>query len=856
MPLASGSRLGSYEILAQLGRGGMGVVYRARDLTLGREVAIKVLGDDELPPGSTTTDLLREARHASSLSHPNICPIHHVGETDGRAFVVMELVRGRTLASLLPAGGLPLEQVLRYGLQLVAGVAHAHERRIVHRDLKCANVMVSGTGRVHILDFGLATRLPGPSDDEVTRSHDSLRETGGPAGTLPYLPPEVLAGEPATPASDVWALGVVLYEMCSGRRPFAATTTLDLITAIARDTPSPLPDRVPAPLRALIVRCLAKDPSERYQTASEMHAALEVVASVATGGVLATTPGPVRARRRSRSLVYVAAAGAAAAAIAALVFFWPSGRADSVTSHQIVSTFPGAHRSGSLSPDGSSLAFVQPDAVGVPQVWVKNLAQGAPVQITSGDQPVARPRWAASGDRVVFARRGAGIWSVSPFGGAPRQIVSYGSNPDVAADGRTIVFEQDRGLWVVRDDGSEPAQIGGFPERVYSWPYTPAISPDAKFVAFFRAELGPNGDFWVVPVGGGTARRLTSDLREGGSPTWSSDGASIIVSSARRGSRTLWRIPIAGGEPEPVTSGAGEDLEPDLSADGTRVLYTNVRSTWRLHQRDLSTGAQRVVIERREPILWPRFSPDGGNLAFFAPAATSAGQIYVMLRDGTNLRQLTDGPGEINTMPRWSSDGLAVLFYQMAPGRSVRQVAADGGVSRDVIQLDWDRAPGVVVDPAGVRFAYFSRERQAGVVRHLTTGDERTLPVAIEAPRWSPDGREVAGHREAANGRPRTLVICPADGRACRDLVPGEQPVWSPDGTRLYFLRPGASRAFRELWSLDLATGAERSETTLGPMRVIDVTFDVSARGELVWAEFASEEPELWMVTLQRPSGG
>jgi Tol biopolymer transport system component len=240
---------------------------------------------------------------------------------------------------------------------------------------------------------------------------------------------------------------------------------------------------------------------------------------------------------------------------------------------------------------------------------------------------------------VVFARRGAGIWSVSPFGGAPRQIVSYGTNPDVAADGRTIVFEQDRGLWVVRDDGSEPAQIGGFPERVYSWPYTPAISPDAKFVAFFRAELGPNGDFWVVPVGGGTARRLTSDLREGGSPTWSSDGASIIVSSARRGSRTLWRIPIAGGEPEPVTSGAGEDLEPDLSADGTRVLYTNVRSTWRLHQRDLSTGAQRVLIERREPILWPRFSPDGGSLAFFAPAATSAGQIYVMLRDGTNLRR-------------------------------------------------------------------------------------------------------------------------------------------------------------------------------------------------------------------------
>jgi Tol biopolymer transport system component len=850
MTLAAGTRLGSYEIVAPTGRGGTGLVYRARDLTLGREVAIKVLAGDAASDAAAPADLLREARHASSLSHQNICPIHHVGESDGRAFVVMELVRGQTLDALIPPGGLPIEQVLRYGVQLAAGTAHAHERHIVHGDLKCGNVMIAPNGRVQILDFGLARRLPAGDVDEVTRSQGDLGAGAGISGTLPYMAPELLAGEPATPASDVWAIGVMLHEMSAGERPFRGGSGFELSSAIIRDTAAALPERVPAPLAALIARCLAKNPSERYQTASELHAALEVVASVFASGSTAATAGSIspEARRsgaaRRRWALAAAAVGVGAAALIVMQLRFDSGDA---RTYQLVSTFPGAHQAGSFSPDGTSVAFIQDDANGIPQVWIKNLAQGEPVPITEGDRPASRPRWTATNDHIVFARRGAGIWSVPVFGGPPRQIVPQGSNPDVAADGRTIVFELGRELWVVTDDGSEPRPIAGFPPRVYSIPYTPAISPDGRLVAFFRAELGPNGDFWVAPVDGGEATRLTNDLREGGSPVWTADGAEIVFSSTRGGSRTLWRIAATGGEPAPVTSGAGDDLEPDLAGGSGEIVYTNVRNTWRLHIRDLRTGADRVLFERREPILWPRFSPDGLRLAFFGPSASSAAQVFVVSREGTAMRALTDRRGELNTMPRWSADGESILFYQMIPGRTLLEVPVAGGVSREVVALDWDRAPGAVMHPDGRSLAYFSRENGgATIVRSLPDGNERPLAMALQTPQWSRDGRDVAGQADGM------IVICPAVGTACRQVTRGAHPVWSADGTGLYFLRPGESAAFRTLWRLEVATGAEREVARLGPMRVIDVTFDISSRDELVWAEFSPGRPELWRTTLSR----
>jgi serine/threonine-protein kinase len=272
--LQSGSRLGPYEIVAPLGAGGMGEVYRARDTRLGREVAIKVLPATVLADQTARTQLLREARLAASLNHPHICTIYEVGETGGEVYLAMEYVNGRQAKDLIPIDGLPLETVVRYGMQLADAVGHAHDHGIVHRDLKTANVLVTIDGRVKVLDFGIAIRRTGELE-EVTRSLATLDGQDVVAGTLPYMAPEVLRGVPADSRSDVWALGVMLYEMASGHRPFQGQSGVELTSAILRDTPKPLPSHCEDRLSVIVEKCLAKDPTQRYRTGAEVHVALE-----------------------------------------------------------------------------------------------------------------------------------------------------------------------------------------------------------------------------------------------------------------------------------------------------------------------------------------------------------------------------------------------------------------------------------------------------------------------------------------------------------------------------------------------------------------------------------------------------
>ena len=287
-----GELLGHYRIISKIGQGGMGVVYRAHDEVLQRDVALKVVGEGTLVEESSREKLLHEARAASALSHPNICTIHEVGEFDGELYMVMELVEGKTLKALIESAGLAVVSILRYGVQLAGALAHAHCRNIVHHDLKSANIIVTPQGLVKVLDFGLARRSPKPVADEATVSIGPLEGAGAITGTLSYMAPEILRGQGSDYRSDLWALGVVLYEAASGQLPFRGGTGLEVSSAILHELPPPLPDRIPPGLWAVIQRCLAKEPAQRYQQAGEVQAALEALQS------LSVTPPPQTSEQR------------------------------------------------------------------------------------------------------------------------------------------------------------------------------------------------------------------------------------------------------------------------------------------------------------------------------------------------------------------------------------------------------------------------------------------------------------------------------------------------------------------------------------------------------------------------------
>jgi serine/threonine-protein kinase len=333
--LTAGSRIGPYSITSLVGAGGMGEVYRARDSRLERDVALKVLPAGALSDETARTRLVREARLASKLNHPNICTIYEVGEADPStpsadsgqggpgqavAFIAMELVEGLSLSARLADGALPVEQVLKYGRQLADALAHAHGRGVVHRDFKSLNVIVTPEGQVKVLDFGLAKRLAGEELAEVTTvTQQSLTAPGMVAGTLAYMAPEQLRGHPADERSDIWALGIVLHEMATGTRPFQGQTGFELTAAILSQPTPPVPASVPAPLAGVIERCLAKDPGERYQRSGEVKAALEAAES-------GRAPVPLPARRtvpKRRRWVPASAAGVLAllAVAAVLVGF-------------------------------------------------------------------------------------------------------------------------------------------------------------------------------------------------------------------------------------------------------------------------------------------------------------------------------------------------------------------------------------------------------------------------------------------------------------------------------------------------------------------------------------------------------
>ena len=800
-----GETLGHYRIDACLGAGGMGTVYRARDERLHRTVAIKVVGASGAG-GSTPEDrsrLLDEARAASHLNHPHICTVYEVGDADGRAFIAMEYVAGRPLSESLPADGLPAETVVRFGVQIADALAHAHERGVVHRDLKTANVVVAEEQGVKVLDFGLARRIDTPAQEDLTRSIEESTERGTLIGTVAYIAPELLLGHPADARSDIWALGVVLYEMATGEHPFRGRNKFELTAAILRSPAHPFPPPVPPMLRAIISRCLTKEPAQRYQRAGEVRAALEAVQTDVLSTPIPTTDASNRTWLR---WLAAGATGVALFVLAAWLFAhrprgpWERGNAGGRLTRIVSSedqTFD-----PSLSSDGRMLCYASRNADGRVDLFTVRVAGGGRVQLTNDDAREETPRFSPDGERIAFTRRDPvastpEIRVVPSLGGEVLARIANAASPAWSPDGKRLVYVRGSGsdgateVVTSTPDGSD-ARVIMRADSVYPFLRNPAWSPDGNQIAIVRGTGGVAGEIWLMPASGGSPRRA---IEEGGAvfsdaPVYTPDGRGIVHTSNRGGATNLWFLPLSGDSPIRLTTGSGPDASPSISASGA-VSFVNSRWRNTLDLYDLTSGTSRVLVTHT-PFLWgPAVSPDGQEVAFSRSEEDGSWHIWTIDLSGGAPRRLTAGEaGEV--YPRYSPDGTSVWFYTWIAPRRIGHVPSRGG-PLEMFPLAGDQGYGDL-SPDGKTLAFTRADADSERVYLASPNGEgmRALTRSSGAvPRWSPDGSLIA--YAADRGFAGGIFLIKPNGTSGRRLTrEGGWPVWWPGGREVGYLAVGA----------------------------------------------------------------
>ncbi len=761
MEVVPGARLGPYELLDLVGAGGMGEVYRARDTRLDRVVAVKVLRLDNTRP-LRRERFKREALTASSLNHPHICALFDVGDQDGVDFLVMEFLEGETLFERLKRGPLPLEQVLQHAVQIADALANAHRRGIVHRDLKPANIMLTQSG-AKLLDFGLAKSHITRSSLLSSDSTDSMTAEGTMLGTLSYMSPEQLQEQEADGRSDIFAFGLVLYEMTAAKRAFAGENQAALIAAVLSSEPatlSALRPECPPALEHVAKVCLAKEPRDRWQTADDLLLELRwIVQEGSRLGVAAAAPP-----RRWQALAWLGAAALVAAP--ALFVLGARSRPDAVplwSSSQVTSA-PGWEAEPAVSPDGGLIAYSS-DESGNPDIWIIDVHGGNAIQLTDDAAADREPAWFPDGSAIAFVSERGGrtcIWKVARFGGAAIPLLAGARDPALSPDGTQIAFAQ------LATDGdrigvaplSEPTKVRlltGDGDGLWEHRH-PAWSPDGSALCYEAKR-----DLWIVRTAGGAARRLTTDEEVDAEPAWSPDGSHVYFSSHRGGASALWRVPARGGSPLRLTPGSGPERHPSLSRDGKRLVYSTLLENPDVVLHELASGKELRLGGLREE-LEPVLAPDGRTVVFISNRLGGRYDLWAqpLTSDRHPLgpaRRLTDHPGSV-AHPAYSPDGLWIAYHRAWNGqRDIWTVAASGGTPS--------------------RF----------------TDD----PAADIHPAWSPDGRELAFASERVGGS-HIWVAPVAEGRPAgpaRQLTSGatndEAPAWSLDGTRLAYISHSGS---------------------------------------------------------------
>ena len=817
MPLPPGTRLGSYEIIAAIGSGGMGEVYRARDSRLNRDVAVKVLPVVFATDPDRLARFEREARAVAALSHPNILAIHDFASHGRVAFAVMELLEGETLRQRLTDGPLGVRKALDYANQIARGLAAAHEKGIVHRDLKPENVFVTADGQVKILDFGLARHVVPTVSSDQTVSVGT--EPGLVMGTVGYMSPEQVRGATSIDhRSDIFAFGAVLYEILSGRRAFSRDTAAETMTAILKEDPPELTESgrgIPLALDRLIQHCLEKRPEDRFQSARDLAFALQHLDSGAAPVVAATAP----TTRRARSLLLPAAALAVGLAFLAGRWTvrvpappeWQAAEFTQVTTTEEAELWP------HLAPDGESVVYASA-AGGNLDIYVQRIGGHNATNLTR-DSPASdsQPAFSPDGSLIAFhsTREGGGIFVMGATGESVRRLSDAGFNPAWSPDSRFIVISDT--TFTAPNSRPRNGKLsvlsladGSRRELPTGDAVQPSWSPNGARIAYWGVTEGGQRDIWTIAADGSTAPiRVTSDAALDWSPVWAPDGRTLYFATDRTGTMNVARVAIddrtgrVTGSIEPVVVPAISAGPLSFSRKGDVLLYSTEGMAASLHAvsfdstREQVAAPPTVVLQGAQVFDYIDVSPDGNWIAFGNKGRQE--DLFVIRRDGTGLRQLTDDVHR-DRGPRWSPDGSRLAFYSNRQGPyAVWSIRADGSRLEPLSPIGQDRA--------------FVRPAWSPDGRRLTAGGslvggaalidlERPLDVRVQALKgtqesafipqaWSPDGRFVAGTYDVGNASKGVFLY--EFGGTLRKIHESATQVWEgaivwlPDSRRLLF---------------------------------------------------------------------
>jgi Tol biopolymer transport system component/tRNA A-37 threonylcarbamoyl transferase component Bud32 len=860
-----GQAVSHYRILEPLGHGGMGVVYKARDERLDRFVAIKVLRPDLTREDEARRRFLHEARAASALEHTNICTIYEVDETaDGQLFLAMAYYDGESLKTRIARGPLSVGDALDTAIQIGTGLGVAHASGIVHRDIKPANVMMTRHGDVKVVDFGLAKLM----------RQTALTRTGTTLGTVAYMSPEQAQGQECDHRTDVWSLGVVLYEMLTGQVPFGGDQPYSIWAAIIHNEPRPLTSLrsgLPVELERVLARALAKRPDERYQSAGDFVAELRTIARSATGRTTAAPAVPAPAGRRfprPRAAWIVGILIVLAASVSSWPALWgPSAPLVPRLSRAVqVTSFAGVEDSPAWSPEGGRLAYASSQS-GNDDIWVTQVSGGAPVNRTADN--VGRdgsPSWAPDGQSLAFLsfRAQPGLYVVPAVGGNGRLIKTV-PGPRVGAprwspDGTELAY-------LVQDAGGDAIEITSvitgasrrLPLRCLEGCHELSWSPDGRFFAYVDstdAFLADVTQIKVMQVSDRSIVPATDGRWRDVSPTWSVDGSVLFFVSNRGGSMDLWQQALRAdgapfGDAQPLTAGVGM-RRVAFSADGRKVAYSKggrISNIWRVpvFPDRAATWADATQITLDEAhIEHLDVSPDGRRLVVSSNRSGNP-DLWLLPAAGGDMERLTVDPTP-DWCPRWSPDGKEILFYAYRSGhRNLWVVPSDGGPARSVTNTEaTDWYPSWSPDGRWIVFeSNRSGGREAWIVpaaggdpRQVTTGAGSAPP----RPEWLDAGRLIFSRADrwwgvpASGGRPEALF----SGR-----VPGGHRRLSPDRQTLYFSRGG------QHWGLSVRDGRERPVTALsGRAGRLDTA--IATDGRYLYFGWAEDRGDLWVMDVGR----